>query len=152
MNIYAIPSRFQRLMAYFIDIFPILFVWLTIAYLFFDFGETMSMYLDNKGDTDARGLFIKERNQIRNLTFLTWIVYCTFMEASSYQGTLGKRLMDIKVVDENGNRLDLFKAFLRNALKVLSIVPLFIGILWIIFDKKGQAWHDKLSKSIVVKE
>lgn len=110
------------------------------------------MYLDNKGDTDVRALFIKERNQIRNLTFLSWIVYCTFMEASSHQGTFGKRLMDIKVVDENGKRLDLYKAFLRNALKVLSIVPLFIGILWIIFDKKGQAWHDKLSRSIVVKD
>ena len=32
----------------------------------------------------------------------------------------------------------------------LSIAPLFLGILWTRFDKRKQAWHDKLANTVVI--
>ena len=33
----------------------------------------------------------------------------------------------------------------------LSIIPLGLGFLWVAFDPKKQAWHDKLAGTVVVK-
>ena len=32
----------------------------------------------------------------------------------------------------------------------VSIVPLFLGVLWVAFDPRKQAWHDKLAGTVVV--
>lgn len=32
-----------------------------------------------------------------------------------------------------------------------SSIPLFLGIIWIAFDKKKQGWHDKLAGTVVLK-
>ena len=34
---------------------------------------------------------------------------------------------------------------------IISAVPLSLGFVWIVFDKKGQGWHDKLGGTYVVK-
>jgi uncharacterized RDD family membrane protein YckC len=32
----------------------------------------------------------------------------------------------------------------------VSIIPLFLGVLWVAWDKKKQGWHDKLANTVVV--
>ena len=34
----------------------------------------------------------------------------------------------------------------------VSILPLGFGFLWIAFDKRKQAWHDKLAGTVVVRK
>ncbi|MFT7686850.1 MAG: putative RDD family membrane protein YckC [Candidatus Azotimanducaceae bacterium] len=34
----------------------------------------------------------------------------------------------------------------------LSLLPLGLGFLWIALDKKKQAWHDKIAKTVVIRE
>jgi uncharacterized RDD family membrane protein YckC len=58
--------------------------------------------------------------------------------------------MGIKVVDENGDRMTLSKSVGRNLSKVLSYFVIFLGFIWILFDKKKQGWHDKINKTFVV--
>lgn len=84
-------------------------------------------------------------------SFLIWLVYCTFMEASKYQGSFGKYLLKIKVVDYEGSKISLKKAALRNILKILSLFPVGLGYLWAFFDVKKRTWHDSLTKCVVVK-
>ena len=43
-----------------------------------------------------------------------WLYYA-FMESSSYQGTIGKKILGIKVIDMNGNRISFVKV--RTGLK-----------------------------------
>jgi uncharacterized RDD family membrane protein YckC len=31
------------------------------------------------------------------------------------------------------------------------MLPLFIGLIWVAFDKKKQSWHDKLAGTVVVR-
>ena len=79
-------------------------------------------------------------------------MYSSIAEASIKQATIGKRLMDIKVGDLFGNRLDLGTSFLRNFAKILSTLPLFIGYLYCFMNKKQQCLHDVMANTLVVKQ
>ena len=35
---------------------------------------------------------------------------------------------------------------------LVSIVPMFLGFLWIAFDKRKQGWHDKLAGTVVIRD
>lgn len=79
-------------------------------------------------------------------------IYSSIAEASLKQATVGKQLMDIKVGDLFGNRLDIGTSFLRNFAKVLSTLPLFVGYLYCFMNKKQQCLHDVLANTLVVKQ
>ena len=34
----------------------------------------------------------------------------------------------------------------------VSTIPLCLGHLWIVFDKRKQAWHDKLANTVVIRK
>ncbi len=137
-------------MAYIIDILPIILIVLGISYYFLGFDKIWLEYIDRGDNIEPRIEFLRRRNMIRETSFLLWVVYSMFMEASNKQGSFGKHLMGIKVVDEFGNKLSVKKSILRNLSKILSYLAVFVGFLWIIFDKKKQAWHDKINKTYVV--
>lgn len=66
--------------------------------------------------------------------------------------TLGKKLMKIKVVREDGQKLDYATAVVRYLGYILSALALCLGYLWVLWDEKKQGWHDKIAKTLVVKE
>ena len=66
--------------------------------------------------------------------------------------TAGKKIMKIKVVTEKGKGLDYQTAVIRYLGYLLSAIVLLLGYLWVIWDDKKQAWHDKLAKTYVVRE
>jgi len=104
-------------------------------------------------------IFITEKDQ-RILTALTGMplipvfkfVYGVFADASAAQGTAGKRLLSIKVTDLLGNRLSFSASATRNAAKILSVLPLFFGYLYIFLNKKQQTWHDIAANALVIKD
>lgn len=66
--------------------------------------------------------------------------------------TLGKRAMGIRVVRTDGQALSMLDAFLRNVIGYfVSIITIFIGFIWAIFDKENQAVHDKIAGTIVIR-
>ncbi|SFH20956.1 RDD family protein [Pedobacter insulae] len=79
-------------------------------------------------------------------------VYSSFAEASAKQATIGKRLLDIKVTDMQGSRIELGVSLGRNLAKVLSVLPLFFGYLYSFLNKKQQCWHDIIANTLVVKQ
>lgn len=137
-------------MAYLIDVLPITVLVFGVFYLFLGFDETLDKYLNRGTDIEPRSKFMEQRNWIRDISLLIWIIYCIIFEASPKQGTIGKSLMEIKVVDNAGNRLTLYKSFARNLSKILSYSIIALGFIWILFDKKRQGWHDKLNNTYVV--
>ena len=71
----------------------------------------------------------------------------------NWQGqTIGKRAMGIKVVRADGKALDYAEAVVRYLGYIISAIPFGLGFLWVIWDKKKQGWHDKIAKTLVVKE
>ncbi len=65
--------------------------------------------------------------------------------------TPGKMLLGIKVVTVSGEPLTAGRAALREILgKWLSALVIGLGYLWVIWDAKKQAWHDKIANTYVV--
>ncbi len=139
-----------RLKAYLIDIIPITGLVFGVYYLFLGFDVILEEYLNRGEDIFPRVEFMEQRNLIRDVSFLVWMVYCIVFEASKMQGTFGKSIMGIKVVDVGGGRISLVKSMGRNLSKILSYFIFVLGFIWILFDKKHQGWHDKLNGTFVV--
>lgn len=83
-------------------------------------------------------------------TLITLVYTLGFWIALS--ATPGKMICKLKIVEENGQKLTWQKALLRMVGYVVSAVALFIGFIWIGFDKKKQGWHDKIAHTYVVKK
>lgn len=82
------------------------------------------------------------------------ILYFALMHASSYQATIGKRILGIMVLDQYGNPLTFSKSFLRSIFlnfpaSIVNIVFNF-GCLMIFFTKNKQGLHDKIVRSYVI--
>ena len=70
-----------------------------------------------------------------------------------FQGTPGKLLLGIRIVDaRDGGRLRLWQVLVRLLAYALSALPLGLGFIWILWDKRQQGWHDKLARSVVVED
>ncbi len=143
-------SFFRRLIAYLIDTMPITIFVTSIAMLFFGFGASVETFLKDPTDFSARKDFQIETQIISSICTVIWIIYCIVMETSAQQGTFGKKIMNIKVVNANGEKLSFEQAFKRNTTKVVSMLVLHIGYIWMIFDPARQTWHDKFGEAHVV--
>lgn len=79
-----------------------------------------------------------------------WLYYA-LMESSSYQATLGKKVVGIKVTTVEGKRMTFLNATGRHFAKFISGIILGIGYLMVAFSAKKQGLHDLLAKTYVVK-
>ncbi|MDH0863758.1 RDD family protein [Mitsuaria sp. GD03876] len=71
----------------------------------------------------------------------------------SWQGaTPGKLVAGLKVVDaRSGKRPSPPQAALRWLGYLVSTIPLFAGFLWARVDAEGRTWHDRLSRTAVLR-
>ena len=68
-----------------------------------------------------------------------------------FGGTPGKRLLGIKVLNEQTHQhVDALKGFVRYLGYFVSMIPLFIGLIWVAFDKKKKGFHDHIAGTVVV--
>jgi len=85
------------------------------------------------------------------LVLVTDLLYLTLFWSSKFQGTPGKILLGLKIVDANGNKISYSTALIRYISTIISSLLLGIGYLLIIFDDRKQALHDKLASTYVIK-
>lgn len=69
------------------------------------------------------------------------------------QATPGKMLLSMKIVDAKtlgkpSNRQLIIRLFSY----IISVVPVFLGVIWIVFDARKQAWHDKIANTLIIKK
>ncbi len=76
-------------------------------------------------------------------------LYYTIATASRIQGTIGKYLIKIQVVDTNLQRLSLKHSFGRYLSYYFSYIILGFGFIMIIFSKNSTGLHDKIAKTYV---
>lgn len=70
-----------------------------------------------------------------------------------FAGTPGKRLLRLKVLDEKtGENVTVGQGVIRYIGYIPSTLVLFLGFIWIAFDAKKQGWHDKMARTVVVRE
>lgn len=84
------------------------------------------------------------------ITLVTWL-YFALLENSSWQGTIGKKILRLYVTDSAGNRLRLARATGRNLSKCLSSTTAGVGYAMCGFTKKKQVLHDIVAKCLVLR-
>jgi uncharacterized RDD family membrane protein YckC len=67
-----------------------------------------------------------------------------------FGSTVGTALMGLQVVARSGGRVSLGAGLLRLLGYLLSALPLYLGFLWVLLDRKRLGWHDYLSGTKVV--
>ena len=69
------------------------------------------------------------------------------------QATPGKMAISAKIVDaETGQPAKPAQLIGRYFAYFVAMLPLFLGILWVGFDKRKQGWHDKLAGTVVIRK
>lgn len=86
-----------------------------------------------------------------SLCVLAYVIYWLWLFQQGM--TPGKKCMSLQVVKcQTGQNPGFVKMLLRETVgRAVSGAFLGIGYFWAIFDKNGQAWHDKLVGTVVIK-
>jgi uncharacterized RDD family membrane protein YckC len=126
-----------RVLAYIIDIIPLLIIGFVLALLS---GEDL-INTDPSAPlysfTDLVGLIVG-------------IAYFVGFESSAYQATPGKMALGLIVVDTDGRRISVGRAFGRYFAKILSGLVLLIGYIMVAFTERKQGLHDMIAGTLVV--
>lgn len=85
------------------------------------------------------------------LSVLVGLGYYVYLEGSPSGQTVGKRAMNIRIVDaDTGGPLGYGRAVVRYLGRIVSGFACLLGYLWMLWDKNKQTWHDKMATSVVV--
>jgi uncharacterized RDD family membrane protein YckC len=83
------------------------------------------------------------------LTYIYSVLYFTFFwMLTGY--TPGKYLLGLRLIRTNGRKLSFLRCLTRAVCYYLSAIFLFMGFVWIIIDRRRQAWHDKIAGTLVI--
>jgi len=85
------------------------------------------------------------------LGLILTITYFTYFEGGLTGQTFGKKAMGIRVIDfSTGGPIGYGRAFIRYIGRIVSGLIIYIGYLWMLWDKEKQTWHDKFAGDVVV--
>jgi len=87
--------------------------------------------------------------------FVVSMVYCIVLEWRWGGQTIGKRLLGLRVIDEQGLRLQLPQIVLRNLMRLVDAPPpllYLIGGVAALVSRKGQRLGDMAANTVVVRE
>lgn len=134
-----------RLGAYLIDYLLLIAISAVIGFLV----GLMATLIDG---VDGAERLLREHTAILQLVgVVTGAVYYGFFVSGPWQATPGKRLCGIRVVREDGGRIDFTTAVLRYFAYLLSALILFIGFLMIFWTDQRKALHDIICRTRVVR-
>ena len=88
---------------------------------------------------------------IRLISVISGWLYFAWLESSSWQATVGKKVCGLRVTDLNGHQITFGKATGRYFAKIISAIILFIGFIMIAFSDTKQGLHDQLAGTLVLR-
>ncbi len=106
--------------------------------------------LASGSDPDSTDM-LAARLSTNGLSLVAGWLYFSLCESSSWQGTVGKKVLGLRVTDVNGHRIGFGKATGRYFGKILSGLILGVGFIMIAFSEHKQGLHDMLAGTLVVK-
>ncbi|MDE2868869.1 MAG: RDD family protein [Chloroflexota bacterium] len=66
-----------------------------------------------------------------------------------FKSTVGKRIMNLQVVDLDGRNVGLSRLLIRHVCYLISAPVFLMGFISVLFDDSSQGWHDKLAGTYV---
>jgi len=133
-----------RFLAYLID-------FLITACVFFPLGFVLGVLIVASGSDPRSPEIMVARLGVNGISVIVGWLYFSLCESSSWQGTVGKKLLGLRVTDMNGHRINFAKATGRHFGKILSALILLIGFIMIAFTEQKQGLHDILAGTLVLR-
>jgi len=85
------------------------------------------------------------------LGYLVALAYFAGMWA--WKGTtVGGIVLNLKVVRLDDKPVTFLVALVRGLAAAFSVIVLFLGFFWMIWDRDKQTWHDKIAGTVVVRQ
>lgn len=140
---------FTRAAAYSIDqaiIFGITFVIMVVVQYFLNLF-LIDEWLASLYQGETTRMLITALLSSAGITLIVSIIYNIGFWMLSGQ-TPGKRILGVRVMRADGERLRLRNAVLRQIGYWISAI-MFLGYLWVLFDSRRQGFHDKIGGTIV---
>ena len=78
-------------------------------------------------------------------------IYNILFAAGTWQATPGKHWLGIKIVMTGGRRLTLLESTIRHTVTGLSMAPLGLGYITMLFTKQNLALHDIICNTRVIR-
>ncbi len=93
---------------------------------------------------------------ITSLTQFAWALALPVIAYLVYKHlkcqTPGRKLLKIKVVNAKGEDVGFWRGAFRETLaKFVSAIFLYLGFLWVGWDRRQRGWHDHLAGTFVVR-
>lgn len=79
-----------------------------------------------------------------------WL-YDALLNSSSWQGTVGKHLLHLKVTDDFGNRISFARASGRFFARILSFAAMYVGVIMVAFMERKRGLHDVICSTQVLR-
>ncbi|HEY0154926.1 MAG TPA: RDD family protein [Longimicrobium sp.] len=108
------------------------------------------LHLLGAGVNEATG--VSDRPLLKLLIDTVLPTIATILFWKHWRATPGKMLIGAQIVDvRTGEAASTWQLTARYLGYYLSLLPLGLGFFWVLFDSRKQGWHDKLSRTAVVR-
>lgn len=139
-----------RVLAYIVDRIVVGIVF-TPVLIFFGLRLATQLHGIAPNDPDQLGPIFHFVGNVGPIALIVQWLYEALLTSSSWQGTVGKHMLDLKVTDEEGNRISFERATGRYFAKIISSLALGIGYLMVAFTERKQGLHDLIAHTLVMK-
>jgi uncharacterized RDD family membrane protein YckC len=147
-----------RFVAFLIDSVLATVVLVPVLSFFFGSGHKIDLNLLLSGSTNEQLQYLIRQtfsttSTLQSLVQLVLAAVAIILFWISRSATPGKMAIGAEIVDaRTGGKPTTGQFIGRYFAYYVSMLPLFLGFLWIAFDRRKQGWHDKLAGTVVVRK
>ena len=91
------------------------------------------------------GPWIAQNTSLLRL-LLAYFLVCQLV----FRTTLGCLMLGLRIVDMKGQRISHRRSLIRFFALLPSLLPLFVGFFYALFNPQRQTWHDQLAGTFVI--
>ncbi len=95
-------------------------------------------------------VYINNPNFYYLITVMIQALYFSYFFGKG--ATPGMNVLDLKLIKTNEKKVNFLTGLIRYIGMIISFMAFLIGFIWILKDNKNQGWHDKLAKTLVIKD
>ncbi len=121
-----------------------------LGLIFFPLGLGLGLIMGATGNNQNPELMLGLNGGLNMVSLVVTWLYSSLLESSSWQGTVGKKLIGLRVTDLDGRRISFGRATGRHFGKILSGLICLVGFIMAAFTEKHQALHDQLAGTLVL--
>lgn len=91
-------------------------------------------------------------------TLLCISFYYIIFQSSSWQATIGQKILKIRIININGRNVGFFRVLIRfligffciSPLGLFSVIAFLVSVVVFFFTKRRQSLHDLITRTVVV--